>query len=100
MMGLHRLRRRRLVRQCRYFLHDRDAKFCAPFQEVFDSEGIRCLRLPPRSPNLNAFAERWVRSVKEEGLFKLILFGERTLHRAVTGNPRRIWRPGSAGRNQ
>ena len=72
------------VRQCRYLLHDRDAKFCAAFQEVFASEGIPCLKLPPRSPNLNAFAERWVRSVNQECLLKLILFGERSLHRAVT----------------
>ena len=72
------------VRRCRYLLHDRDAKFCAAFQDVFASEGIRCLRLPPRSPNLNAFAERWVRSVKEECLSHLILFGERSLRRAVT----------------
>ena len=72
------------VRQCRYLLHDRDAKFCIAFQDVFASEGIRCLKLPTRSPNLNAFAERWVRSVKEECLSKLILFGERSLHRAVT----------------
>ena len=72
------------VRRCRYLLRDRDAKFCAAFQDVFASEGIRCLKLPPRSPNLNAFAERWVRSVKEECLSKVILFGERSLHRAVT----------------
>src|SRR6516164_7311419 len=56
------------VRQCRYVLHDRDTKFCRAFDEVLASEGIRCLRLPPRSPNLNAFAERWVRSVKQECL--------------------------------
>ena len=66
------------------FLHDRDAKFCVGFEDVFASEGIRCLQLPPRSPNLNAFAERWVRSVKEECLSKLILFGERSLQRAIT----------------
>jgi len=70
--------------RCRYLLHDRDAKFCAAFHEVFASEGIRRLKLPPRSPNLNAFAERWVRSAKEECLSKPILFGERSLQRAVT----------------
>src|SRR3954464_9469736 len=43
---------------------------------------LRCL--PPRSPNLNTFAERWVRLVKEECLSHLILFDERSLHRAVT----------------
>ena len=47
------------------------------------SGGILPLALPPRSPNLNAFAERWVRSVKSECLSKLILFGERSLRRAV-----------------
>jgi putative transposase len=72
------------LRQCRYVLHDRDAKFCAAFDDVLASEGIQCLRLPPRSPNLNAFAERWVRSVKQECLSKLILFGERSLQRAVS----------------
>ena len=44
---------------------------------------MKCLRLPPRSPNLNAFAERWVRSVKHECLSHLILFGERSLRRAL-----------------
>ena len=44
---------------------------------------MKCLALPPRSPNLNAFAERWVRSVKQECLSKLILFGEGSLRRAL-----------------
>ena len=61
---------------CRYVLHDRDAKFCAAFRETLAAGGVKCLRLPARSPNLNAFAERWVRSVKEECLSHLILFGE------------------------
>jgi putative transposase len=72
------------LRNCRYLLHDRDAKFCAAFDHVLASEGIRCLKLPPRSPNLNAFAERWVRSVKQECLSRLILFGEHSLRRALT----------------
>ena len=69
---------------CRYVLHDRDTKFCAEFRETLAAGGVKCLRLPPRSPNLNAFAERWVRSVKEECLSRLILFGERSLRRALT----------------
>ena len=72
------------LRVCRYLLHDRDAKFCAAFGEVLRSEGVGCLRLPPQSPNLNAYAERWVRSVKEQCLSRLILFGEGALHRALT----------------
>jgi len=69
---------------CRYVLHDRDAKFCAEFRESLAAGGVKCLRLPPRSPNLNAFAERWVRSVTEECLSHLILFGERSLRKALT----------------
>ena len=69
--------------QCRYVLHDRDAKFSSAFDDVLASAGVQSLRLPPRSPNLNAFAERWVRSVKYECLTKLILFGERSLQRAL-----------------
>ena len=61
---------------CRYVLHDRDAKFCAEFRETLAVAGVKGLRLPPRSLNLNAFAERWVRSVQEECLSHLILFGE------------------------
>jgi transposase InsO family protein len=71
------------LRQHRWVLHDRDTKFCKAFDDVLRSGGAQCLRLPPRSPNLNAFAERWVRSVKEECLSKLILFGEASLQRAL-----------------
>ena len=63
----------------RYVLHDRDTKLCAAFRKILETGGVKCLRLPRRSPNLNAFAERWVRSVKEECLSKLILFGEERL---------------------
>jgi transposase InsO family protein len=68
----------------RYLLHDSDTKFCPAFRTVLRSSGVRPVVLPPRSPNLNAFAERWVRSVKQECLSKLILFGEASLRRALT----------------
>jgi transposase InsO family protein len=64
-------------------IHDRDAKFCPAFQHTIDEAGVRRVVLPPRSPNLNAYAERWVRSVKEECLARLILFGERSLRYAL-----------------
>ncbi len=70
--------------RCRYVLHDRDAKFCASFRSVLAAGGVKTIRLPARSPNLNAFAERWVRSAKEECLSKLILFGEGPLSRTLT----------------
>ena len=68
----------------RYVLHDRDTKFCAEFRRTLEAGGVKCLQLPRRSPNLNAFAERWVRSVKQECLSKLILFGEASLRRGLT----------------
>ncbi len=65
------------LRKIRYLLHDRDTKFSASFRETLAAGGVKSLRLPARSPNLNSYAERWVRTVKEECLSKLILFGGR-----------------------
>jgi transposase InsO family protein len=67
-----------------YLIHDRDTKFCAAFQQLIDDAGVERVVLPPRSPNLNAYAERWVRSVKEECLSRVILFGEASLDHALT----------------
>ncbi len=61
------------LRSQRYILHDRDTKFCATFRSILESAGTKCRTLPPRSPNLNAYSERWVRSAKEECLCKLCL---------------------------
>jgi hypothetical protein len=68
----------------RYALHDRDTKFCSLFRATLAAGGIKPIPLPARSPNLNAYAERGVRSAKEECLSKLILFGEASLRRALT----------------
>jgi transposase InsO family protein len=67
-----------------YLIHDRDTKFCAAFHQIIDAAGVTRVPLPPRSPNLNAYAERWVRSIKEECLSRLILFGEASLRHALT----------------
>jgi transposase InsO family protein len=67
-----------------YLIHDRDTKYCPAFQQILDEAGVKRVPLPPRSPNLNAYAERWVRSGKEECLARLILFGEASLHHALT----------------
>jgi putative transposase len=67
-----------------YLTHDRDGKFGPAFQRMLDEAGVRRVPLPARSPNLNAYAERWVRSVKEEALSQLILFGERSLQHALS----------------
>jgi hypothetical protein len=66
-----------------YLIHDRDTKFCASFQQILDGAGVKRLPLPPRSPNLNAVAERWVRSVKSEALSRFILFGEGSLRHVL-----------------
>jgi hypothetical protein len=68
---------------CRYVLHDRDTKFCASFRSVLAEGGVKTIALSARSPNLNAFAESWVRSAKQECLSKLILFGEDSLSRTL-----------------
>ena len=67
----------------RYLIHDRDSKFCESFQRTIDAVGVAPVKLPARSPYLNSFAERWVKSVKEECLSKLILFGEKSLRHAL-----------------
>ncbi len=67
----------------RHLIFDRDSKFCASFRRIIRSIGIKTIRLPPRSPNLNAHAERYVKSMKEECLSRIILFGEEGLRRTL-----------------
>ena len=71
------------LNNARFLLHDRDTKFSDAFDEILRDAGVIAIKLPPRSPNLNAFAERWVRSVKDECLDQLILFGERSLRHVL-----------------
>ena len=66
-----------------YLIHDRDPLFTADFLKMFAEAGIESVRLPPRSPNLNAYAERFVRTIKESCLDHLVLFGEASLRKAV-----------------
>jgi len=61
----------------RYLIHDRDGNYCPAFDATLTDGSVTPVRLPPRSPNLNSRAERWVRSVKDECRSTLILFGER-----------------------
>jgi putative transposase len=67
----------------RYLVHDRDPLFTRSFREMPKSAGVRTVKLPARSPNLNAYAERFVRSVKSECLAQIIPLGERHLRHAV-----------------
>jgi putative transposase len=68
----------------RDLIHDHDTKFTGLFDAVFESEGIEIIDIPYEAPNANAFAERWVRSVREECLDKLIILNERHLRRVLT----------------
>ncbi len=63
----------------KFLLRDRDAKFAAAFDEVFRSEGVEIIRLPYRAPRANAFAERWVGTVRREVLDHLLVLGRRQL---------------------
>ena len=67
----------------RYLIHDRDPLFTAAFKAHLGSAGVETVKLPARSPNLNAFAERFVRSIKSECLAQIIPLGERHLRNAV-----------------
>jgi hypothetical protein len=62
---------------------DRDGKFCPGFRQYLKAAGVEPIRLPPQSPNLNAFAERWVRSIKEECLSAFLFFGEESLRHVI-----------------
>jgi transposase InsO family protein len=67
----------------RFLLHDRDAKFSGPFDEILRGEGVRVIKTPVRAPRANAVAERWVRSVRNECLDHLLVFGRRHLEQIL-----------------
>ena len=64
------------LRRARYLIHDRDPLYTRGFGEILEGGGVQPIRLPPKSPNLNAYAERFVRSIKEECLSRVVPLGE------------------------
>jgi len=66
-----------------FLILDRDSKYSSAFQGLLKDAGVQIVRLPPRSPDLNAYAERFVRSLKDECLNRMIFFGERSLRKAT-----------------
>jgi putative transposase len=72
------------LKGARYLIHDRDPLFTRAFREGLESSGVKSVKLPARSPNLNAYAERFVRSIKSECLAQIIPLGERHLRKAVS----------------
>jgi putative transposase len=67
----------------RFLIHDRDTKFSHAFDEVFRTEGVRVIRTPVQAPNANAFAERWVRTVRSDCLDRILILGRRHLEHVL-----------------
>ncbi len=72
-----------IVKGKRYLIHDRDPLFTAEFLSMLADVGVKSVKLPPRSPNLNAYAERFVRSIKESCLERMIFLGEGSLRKGI-----------------
>jgi putative transposase len=67
----------------RFLLHDRDAKFSGPFDEILHGEGVRVIKTPVRAPTANAVGERWVRSVRNECLDHVLVLGRGQLEQIL-----------------
>ncbi len=67
----------------RYLILDNDSKFTWQFQRILQDVGVEVVHTAFQAPNMNAYAERWVSSVKSECLDQMILFGDRSLRRAL-----------------
>ncbi len=72
------------LRGHRALIIDRDTKFTRRFRELLAGAGVEAVRIPARSPNCNAYAERFVRSIKAECLSRMLFFGEASLRRALS----------------
>ena len=68
---------------CRFLIRDRDKEYIEAFDTIFRSEGIKVIRTPVQAPNANAYAERWVRSVREECLDHLLILNQAHLRRVL-----------------
>ena len=89
-----------LLKGTRYLIHDRDPLFTPEFLTALAQVGVDSVKLPPRSPNLNSYAERFVRSIKQSCLDRMILFGEESLRsRSIVArpiDPLECWSPSSS----
>ena len=67
-----------------FLIRDRDSKYTAIFNAIFETEAIEVIKTPVRAPKANAFAERWIRTVRDECLDRLIVLDQRHLHDVLT----------------
>ncbi len=86
----------------RYLIHDRAPSFSNSFEDILKQSGVKTIRLPRKSPHLNSFAERWVRTVNELCVDRMIFFGEQSLRHALaeTESFYNRGRPHQASENQ
>lgn len=71
------------IKDKKYLIRNRDRKYTPEFDKIFDDAGVNMVKLPPRSPNLNAYSERFVLSIKSECLKWFVIFGEKMLRRII-----------------
>ncbi|GIJ57699.1 integrase [Virgisporangium aurantiacum] len=72
------------VHRFRFLIRDRDTKFTAAFDAVFAAAGMEVVKIPPRAPKANAYAERWARTVRHECLDWTLIWNKQQLHRVLT----------------